>query len=68
MGKRSNPKINDNSATLCPNCGCKKFEEFDEIRDGVSVGDMTDGEYSDYEAGTHGTLNCCNCGESIEFG
>jgi predicted nucleic-acid-binding Zn-ribbon protein len=51
----------------CPKCGGNSFEKFDEVRDGMGVEEMTEGQFAEYMAGTWGTVECLDCGESVDY-
>ncbi|MHA1328950.1 MAG: hypothetical protein ACTSRH_16775 [Promethearchaeota archaeon] len=56
---KSNPKIleltNLNSKRKCPKCGSSCLEKFDELRDGMGMEGMTEGQFTESLAGTWGT-------------
>jgi len=51
----------------CPKCGGHNFEKFDELRDGQGIEEMTEGQFAEYMAGTWGTLECLDCGETVDY-
>jgi len=51
----------------CPKCGGNNFEKFDELREGMGVDEMTEGQFAEYMAGTWGTLECLDCGETVDY-
>jgi hypothetical protein len=51
----------------CPKCGGNNFEKFDELRDGMGDDEMTEGQLAEYMAGTWGTLECLDCGETVDY-
>jgi predicted nucleic-acid-binding Zn-ribbon protein len=51
----------------CPKCGSRNFEKFDELSDGQGIDEMTEGQFAEYIAGTWGTLECLDCGESFDY-
>ena len=51
----------------CSNCGGNNFEKFDELNEGMGVDEMTEGQFAEYMAGTWGTLECLDCGETVDY-
>jgi hypothetical protein len=57
-------KSHSDAPRECPCChalDCLNEVEWD-------MGEMTDGQFADYLAGMHGSAECANCGEVIDWG
>jgi hypothetical protein len=52
---------------VCPYCGSKMLEKFDELSEGMRIDGMTEGQLAEYMVGTWGTVYCLNCGRSIDY-
>ena len=51
----------------CPRCKSQLLEKFDELRDGMGIDGMTEGQLAEYLAGTWGSFTCLECGYTFDY-
>ena len=56
-----------NIGIQCPECGNPFLEKFDELRDGMGIDGMTEGQLAEYLAGTWGTYTCLKCDYTFDY-
>jgi hypothetical protein len=46
---------------VCPACGSRRLEKFDEIAAGMGIDGMSEGQLAEYMAGSWGSVYCLDC-------